>query len=98
MIEQPFRAGPGQQRQMEIYQLGLVGKTPATPVSVEALEQQARKKLKTETFDCSWPPGNWRFYSSPRGTVRTNHGKLTCHGSSRLKRPPNFIASPSCRW
>jgi isopentenyl diphosphate isomerase/L-lactate dehydrogenase-like FMN-dependent dehydrogenase len=51
MTEQPHRPGPGQQRQMEIYQLGLVGKTPATPVSVEALEQQARKKLRTEAFD-----------------------------------------------
>jgi isopentenyl diphosphate isomerase/L-lactate dehydrogenase-like FMN-dependent dehydrogenase len=36
---------------MEIYRLGLVGKTPATPVSTEALEQQARKKLKAEAFD-----------------------------------------------
>jgi hypothetical protein len=51
MIEQPSRPGPGQQRQIEIYQLGLAGKTPTTPVSVEALEQQARKQLKTEAFD-----------------------------------------------
>jgi isopentenyl diphosphate isomerase/L-lactate dehydrogenase-like FMN-dependent dehydrogenase len=51
MIEQPLRAGPGQQRQMEIYQLGLVGKTPTTPVSVEVLELQARKVLKAEAFD-----------------------------------------------
>ena len=51
MSEQPSRTGPGQQRQMEIYQHGLLGKTPATPVSVEALEQQAQKKLKAEAFD-----------------------------------------------
>jgi len=51
MIEQSSRAGPGQQRQMEIYQLGLVGQMPATPVSVEALEQQAQKELRAEVFD-----------------------------------------------
>jgi isopentenyl diphosphate isomerase/L-lactate dehydrogenase-like FMN-dependent dehydrogenase len=51
MIERQFHPGPGQQRQMEVYQAGLVGKTPATPVCAEALEQQARKKLKLEAFD-----------------------------------------------
>jgi lactate 2-monooxygenase len=51
MIEQPSRPGPGQQRQIEIYQHGLAGKTPDTPVSVEALEEQARKELKVEAFD-----------------------------------------------
>jgi isopentenyl diphosphate isomerase/L-lactate dehydrogenase-like FMN-dependent dehydrogenase len=36
---------------LEIYQLGLGGKKPTTPVSVEVLEQQARKVLKSEAFD-----------------------------------------------
>jgi isopentenyl diphosphate isomerase/L-lactate dehydrogenase-like FMN-dependent dehydrogenase len=51
MSEQSSRVGPGQQRQMEIYQQGLLGKTPSQPVSPDALEQQARKELKTEAFD-----------------------------------------------
>jgi isopentenyl diphosphate isomerase/L-lactate dehydrogenase-like FMN-dependent dehydrogenase len=51
MSEQSQQAGPGQQRQMEIYQQGLLGKTPPQPVSPNALEQQARKELKTEAFD-----------------------------------------------
>src|SRR5262245_46210548 len=51
MSEQPNRRGPGQERQMEIYKLGLAGKTPSTPVSPDALEEQARKELKTEAFD-----------------------------------------------
>src|SRR5262245_61990456 len=51
MIEQPSRPGPGQHRQIEIYQRGLAGKTPDTPVSLEALELKARKELKAEAFD-----------------------------------------------
>jgi isopentenyl diphosphate isomerase/L-lactate dehydrogenase-like FMN-dependent dehydrogenase len=51
MIEQPFHPGPGQLRQLEIYQLGLGGKKPTTPVSVDVPEQQARKVLKSEAFD-----------------------------------------------
>src|SRR5262249_10208565 len=51
MIEQPHRPGPGQERQMEIYKLGLAGKTPSQAVSVDALEEQAREALKAEAFD-----------------------------------------------
>src|SRR5437660_12844458 len=51
MIEKAYRPGPGQERQTEIYKMGLVGKTPSQPVSVDALEQQARKELKAEAFD-----------------------------------------------
>jgi isopentenyl diphosphate isomerase/L-lactate dehydrogenase-like FMN-dependent dehydrogenase len=51
MSEQSFQVGPGQQRQMEIYQQGLLGKAPSQPVSPDALEQEARKELKTEAFD-----------------------------------------------
>jgi lactate 2-monooxygenase len=51
MIEQPSNPGPGQQRQLEIYKLGLAGKAPKTPVSMDALEQQAKKELKNEAFD-----------------------------------------------
>jgi lactate 2-monooxygenase len=42
---------PGIQRQMEIYELGLVGKTPGQPVSVDDLEREAKSKLKPEAYD-----------------------------------------------
>jgi lactate 2-monooxygenase len=41
----------GIRRQMKIYELGLVGKTPDQPVSVEALELEAKDKLKPEAYD-----------------------------------------------
>jgi isopentenyl diphosphate isomerase/L-lactate dehydrogenase-like FMN-dependent dehydrogenase len=51
MVGQPNARSPGQERQDEIYRLGLIGKTPGTPISVDALEAQAAKKLKKEAFD-----------------------------------------------
>ncbi len=51
MPYQSSPSGPGQGRQMEIYKLGLAGKTPSTPVSPDALEDMARKELKAEAFD-----------------------------------------------
>ena len=41
----------GLRRQLEIYQAGLAGKTPAHPVSVDELELEAKSVLKTEAFD-----------------------------------------------
>ena len=41
----------GLRRQIEIYQAGLAGKTPAHPVSAEQLELEAKSVLKTEAFD-----------------------------------------------
>src|SRR4051794_39203003 len=42
---------PGLKRQMEIYKLGLLGKTPGQPVSVEELAHKAKKELKREAYD-----------------------------------------------
>lgn len=42
---------PGIQCQMEIYKAGLLGKTPAQPVSPEALETAAKEKLEPEAYD-----------------------------------------------
>src|SRR6516165_4019770 len=41
----------GVERQLEIYKAGLAGKTPAQPVSVDALEDKARSVLDLEAFD-----------------------------------------------
>jgi isopentenyl diphosphate isomerase/L-lactate dehydrogenase-like FMN-dependent dehydrogenase len=50
-LTDPSAPDQGLERQMEIYQQGLQGKTPAQPISVDALEQQAREVLKPEAFD-----------------------------------------------
>ena len=42
---------PGLGRQREIYKQGLVGKTPAQPVSVEELARKAKQELKPEIYD-----------------------------------------------
>jgi len=42
---------PGIQRQLDIYQKGILGRTPPFPVQVEALEREAREKLSREAYD-----------------------------------------------
>jgi hypothetical protein len=42
---------PGIRRRMEIYELGLVGKTPGQPVLVEGLDREARDNLRPEACD-----------------------------------------------
>jgi isopentenyl diphosphate isomerase/L-lactate dehydrogenase-like FMN-dependent dehydrogenase len=42
---------PGVARQLEIYQAGLLGRTPGQPVSVEELEDKARTALDRAAFD-----------------------------------------------
>jgi len=41
----------GLQRQMEIYEKGLLRKAPSQPVKVEELEQKAKERLKQEAYD-----------------------------------------------
>ncbi|MBZ5647199.1 MAG: lactate 2-monooxygenase [Acidobacteriia bacterium] len=41
----------GSDRELEIYQLGLTGQQPATPVSLARLEQKAKELLKPEAYD-----------------------------------------------
>jgi lactate 2-monooxygenase len=51
-MTQPSAAGaPGMQRQMEVYQAGLMGQKPGQPVSVEELAQKAREVLPPESYD-----------------------------------------------
>ena len=42
---------PGMQRQLEIYQHGVLGRKPDYPVRVEDLERDARKRLSKESYD-----------------------------------------------
>jgi isopentenyl diphosphate isomerase/L-lactate dehydrogenase-like FMN-dependent dehydrogenase len=42
---------PGTQRQFEIYKLGLAGKTPSQPVSVDELAHRAKTELAAEAYD-----------------------------------------------
>lgn len=42
---------PGLRRQMQIYELGLAGKTPGQPVSVDELAHAAKAALKPEAYD-----------------------------------------------
>jgi lactate 2-monooxygenase len=42
---------PGIQRQLDIYQRGVLGRKPPFPVQVEALEREAREKLSREAYD-----------------------------------------------
>lgn len=42
---------PGIQRQLDIYQRGLLGRKPPFPVQLGLLEHQARKKLSREAYD-----------------------------------------------
>ncbi len=42
---------PGLRRQMAIYELGLAGKTPGQPVSVDDLAHRAKAVLKPEAYD-----------------------------------------------
>src|SRR5438477_6271674 len=51
MAEHDSRVSPGAQWQSKIYQRGLLGQTPAQPVSPDELEQSAKKELKAEAFD-----------------------------------------------
>jgi isopentenyl diphosphate isomerase/L-lactate dehydrogenase-like FMN-dependent dehydrogenase len=46
-----FFTPSGAQRQQEIYRAGLAGKTPAQPIALEGLAEQARQKLPAEAFD-----------------------------------------------
>ncbi|MFL5240665.1 MAG: lactate 2-monooxygenase [Gemmataceae bacterium] len=41
----------GLQRQMEIYEKRLLGRSPSQPVKIEELEQEAKEKLKQEAYD-----------------------------------------------
>lgn len=41
----------GTRRQLEIYKLGLAGKTPAQPVSVDELAHRAKKEMAPEAYD-----------------------------------------------
>jgi isopentenyl diphosphate isomerase/L-lactate dehydrogenase-like FMN-dependent dehydrogenase len=51
MAESGSDASPGVRWQKRIYELGLVGKTPGQPVSVEELERKARRKLSRRAYD-----------------------------------------------
>jgi isopentenyl diphosphate isomerase/L-lactate dehydrogenase-like FMN-dependent dehydrogenase len=51
MIHTSPGASPGLRRQMEIYEAGLLGKTPAQPVSVEELARKAKEEVKREAYD-----------------------------------------------
>jgi lactate 2-monooxygenase len=42
---------PGIQRQLDIYQRGILGRKPRFPVQIEALEREAREKLSREAYD-----------------------------------------------
>jgi isopentenyl diphosphate isomerase/L-lactate dehydrogenase-like FMN-dependent dehydrogenase len=42
---------PGTRRQLEIYKLGLTGKTPDQPVSVDELAHRAKNELRPEAYD-----------------------------------------------
>jgi isopentenyl diphosphate isomerase/L-lactate dehydrogenase-like FMN-dependent dehydrogenase len=44
-------SSPGTRRQMAIYELGLAGKTPKRPVSVDDLAREAKSELKREAYD-----------------------------------------------
>jgi hypothetical protein len=44
-------ASPGTQRQLEIYKLGLVGKMPTKPFSVDELAHQAKQELDHAAYD-----------------------------------------------
>jgi isopentenyl diphosphate isomerase/L-lactate dehydrogenase-like FMN-dependent dehydrogenase len=44
-------SSPGMQRQMDVYQAGLMGQKPGQPVSVEELALQAKAAMKPEAFD-----------------------------------------------
>lgn len=47
----PAPESPGQRRQKTIYELGLVGKTPAQPVGIEALAHKAKEILDVSAYD-----------------------------------------------
>ncbi len=49
--ENPPAASPGIQRQLDIYQKGVVGRRPEFPIRIEELEQKARALLKREAYD-----------------------------------------------
>src|SRR4029453_12415024 len=51
MTEPTRDALPGPRTQMEVYQAGLLGKTPAQPVAIEELERKAREVLPPEAYD-----------------------------------------------
>jgi lactate 2-monooxygenase len=42
---------PGIQRQLDVYQKGLLGRKPPFPVQLEVLERRARQKLSREAYD-----------------------------------------------
>jgi isopentenyl diphosphate isomerase/L-lactate dehydrogenase-like FMN-dependent dehydrogenase len=51
MFKEDPDGSPGVARQLEIYELGLVGKTPKQRVSVDELAHEAKKVLKPEAYD-----------------------------------------------
>src|SRR6516165_9089981 len=51
MADPELDSSPGIRRQLKIYRLGLVGKTPGQAVSVEELELEAQSALKPQAFD-----------------------------------------------
>ena len=51
MADPELDSSPGIRRQLKIYRLGLVGKTPGQGVSVEELKLEAQSALKPQAFD-----------------------------------------------
>jgi isopentenyl diphosphate isomerase/L-lactate dehydrogenase-like FMN-dependent dehydrogenase len=51
ILERLSALPPGLRRQMEIYMLGLVGKTPGQSVDVDKLAHEAKSTLKAEAYD-----------------------------------------------
>lgn len=45
------KQSPGIQRQLDIYQKGILGRKPTFPVQIEVLERLARQKLSREAYD-----------------------------------------------
>lgn len=51
MAEPDFKQTPWLNRQGAIYQMGLIGKTPTQPISVDDLAREAKKELKRDAYD-----------------------------------------------
>jgi isopentenyl diphosphate isomerase/L-lactate dehydrogenase-like FMN-dependent dehydrogenase len=59
-------SSPGLQRQLQIYQAGLVGQTPDQPVSIEELDEKARSVVDRPAYD--YLAGG----AGSEGTIRAN--------------------------
>jgi lactate 2-monooxygenase len=75
MADVPPESSWGLRRQVEIYQAGLAGKTPAYPVSMEGLEDKARSVMKAEAFD---------YVAGGAGAEDTVYANRTAFGRWRI--------------